>query len=1405
MLRNRLSIFAVFVLLAGTVAVGQTFEINGESGKASSNAPKKSARPTARRGSASTDTGMGWGSSIEVARQARAAQEALRRNDYSSAVNFAQRATKAAPQNPDFWFLLAYSARLAGRYQMSLDAYNKGLSLRPSSIEGLSGLAQTYAKMGRGDQAKQLVEKVLAANPRSVDDLRLAGELFLFNDPKQALTFFQRADAIQSTARTELSMARAYQRLGDTAQSHQMLERARAKAPKDPEVLRAVAAAYRDNGQYDQAIAILKSVPMKSGDALAELAYTYQVAGDRKDAADTYIRAANAAPGDIEIQLNAAQALVNAGEFPKADGLLNHAASLNPNHYRMHAIRGQMDGLNNHDDQAIKEYQTAIADLPAEGVPEGPLYPISLHVNLYQLYRDTGDTAAAAREASTARSMIQPMNVQDQSRPEFLRLRAAIAVAFNDTASAEKDLKEAMSLQPNSTNLVLNYANLLWKTNRRQESLKMYQHALQIEPNQPAALSALGYLSREMGDNKAAEAYFNKLAQTHPDDYVPYLALGDMYTARREFKQAQASYERAHQLNPGNALVFAGGINSALEGHTLPVAKGWIDRANQNILTNPQVMREHERYLTMTGKYQESAQLGYQVIQKLPRDPEAPVYLAYDLLFLNKYDEAMAIVRKFAPILPKDKDLPLIAGYVHTHYGQYQEALQDFTRALQRDPKMATGYMNRGYVENDLRLASRAEKDFREAIKLKPDYGEAHLGLAYSYLQLRSAKAALRETDLAEKYMGDSRPLHLARAEGYRQQVLLAKAENEYKAALKYQPDDVPTYLALSDAQYRQRHYDASIETLNTALKYTQNNPMVYADIARADARLGRNQDAVREIQLAEKTGGNNAKILLATADAFLIMNNRNAAMERYAQALDLSDADRLQTRISLARLFVEEGNWPEARNQIAMGFAEARVSDASVITAEDYLDAADVLMATQDFKTAEQFYGRAQAAGADELAVAVGMANAHLALGETKDAQTLLASVHDDEAKAQSYAYQVSMANVYRQRQDTFHALSGFARAASLAPDDTAAQQAVFQLADEQGKQITPDLSVASQLSVDPIFEDENIYQMDARLRLAPGAPASFLNSPAFLRPPRRSVQTFADARYKYRLGSFPVISGFVGERNARGTVSFPSQLLIQRRNTYDTIFNGAVSPVLHLGNVNFTLMPGLQYTIRRDTLAPVNMNQDLFRQFVYLSSSPIFNWLSFSGDLIREAGPFTQQKLHSRDFSGAVNFRVGRPWGKTAFITGYAARDLLFRPSIHEYYGTDSYAGLERKFGTKVTASAVADYLRAWRVEGTSWAIGQTLRPAFSLDIRPNERWTISTSGYWSQGKGFHVYDNYSNGILISYMKPLRGAINDGTGAVDVSYPLRFSIGLQQQTFYDFPGHARTQIVPIVRLTLF
>jgi tetratricopeptide (TPR) repeat protein len=1378
------------ILIVATASAAQTFDVNGQTSTTSPPSKKRATQP------ANNETGMGWGNSIEVAREARAAQTALQHRDATAAIAHAQRAVNAAPQNADLWFTLAYAARLSGKNSLSLDAYRRGLALKPSSVEGLSGLAQTYARMGRTAEAQRTLQQVLAANPRSDVDLQLAGELLLSNDPKQALDYLQRSEAVKASSRTELLLARAYQRIGDGEQAHKMLDRARQTAPTNPEVLRAVASYYRDTGQYQSAIRILEDLPKKDLGTLEELGYSYALAGDARAAARTYAAAANRAPRDIQIQLSAAQAMLNAGEFDKATALLNRAASLDPDHYRVYALRGRLDAAEHRNQDAIREYEAALKHLP-EGASEGVLYPISLRVDLAEVYRDAGDTEDAGRVTKDAASELSALDMTGPERPEFLRLRAATEAAAGDVVAAEKDLKEALQIEPRNSILLLSYANLLWKTDRPEEARKTYLEALAIDASNPSALGALGYLSREMGDPKAALNYFLDYTKKHPEDYVPYLALADLYSANRQFAEAQENYEQAFRRAPGNPLIVSGAMNAALEAHQFPQANEWLARASRAVQQNPQVMREHERYLTMTGKYAESADLGYQVIQKLPKDREAVDYLAYDLLFLDRFDEAMQIVQRFQPILPDDRDLPLIAGHVHADHNEYSAAVRDFTRALEIDPNIAVGYMNRGYVYNDMRLATKAEQDFRKALALNPQYGEARLGLAYALLQLRRSTAALKEAELASRLLPESESLHLVKAEAYRQRAILSGAEAEYRLALKLNPKATETYVALADVQYRAHKYAASADTLHSALAVSPDNPAVLAQLGRSYAQLGRTADAMQAIAAAEHAGGKDYKILLVTADTLRILGRRGDAMARYAQALESSDEDRLQVRLALGRLFAEEGKTADAQQQIALGFAEARVAPTDVTSAEDYLNAADILMGIHEYPLAESMYGRAHALGADDTAVAIGMANASLALGDTRSAELQLASLPDDPDRKTNYDFLVAEGNVYRQRGENERALADFTLANQLDPQDLATRSTETELAEEQGRPITDRLGVGSDVRVNGVFEDDNIYQEDARL-------LGVQNSAALLPPPRRSIETYADSRFQFRPdGSFPPIVGFVAERNAQGAFSFPSELLIQNRDTFDTIFNVAVAPVLHIGDVKLSFMPGLQYTIRRDTLSPIFMNQNLFRQFLYVSSSSIGNWLSFSGNVIREAGPFTEQDLHSRDFSGSIDFRVGRPWGKTALLTGYSGRDLLFGPAVYQYYQTIAYAGLEHQFGSRFRASAVSEFLRSWRVENNLYAIAQTLRPRFGIDAKLNQRWAVTASSAWSSGRGFHAYDSVTSNCLVSYTRERGFGKIMGSETASARYPLRFSFGVDQQTFYDFPGQGHTQVVPAAQFT--
>jgi tetratricopeptide (TPR) repeat protein len=839
----------------------------------------------------------------------------------------------------------------------------------------------------------------------------------------------------------------------------------------------------------------------------------------------------------------------------------------------------------------------------------------------------------------------------------------------------------------------------------------------------------------------------------------------------------------------------------------LPVAKTWFERAaaNEAINNNPQVMRERERYLTFTGNYQEAADLGYKVIEKLPNDPEAPDYLGYDLLFLNRFDDAYKIVQRYEPSRPNDRDLPLIAGYVHAHTGHPREAEEDFTRSLTIDSNDATAYMNRGFVRNDLREASKAIQDFEAALKIRPNYGEAHLGLAFANLQLNRSKPALREADLAAASLPDAAPIHLARAEAYRQQMIFRKAEVEYRAALKLAPNDPDVYLELAEALYRLHQYNDSLDVLrsgvgvvSTGTSTKTNDAILYGEMARNYAQLRQKENAYKAIADAEKSS-EDVKVLMATGEALLIMGDNQGAMKRYARALDAPGADRVEVRLALARLFAQSGHHGDAQDQVAFAMAEARVGEANAVTAENLVEAGQVLVSINQFDLAKKFFQRAQAEGADQESVYLGLANADLALGQTQSAMTLLRVIGNDPDAAQDYEYMVTLASAYQQAHDDTHALSMFARANDIMSGNDYARATEISLAGEQGRQVTEEVNAAPELLFHPIFEDINIYQLDARLRGLP-------QNSALLPPPRSQIETVGTAHYRLNFKGWPTITGLFEERNARGEASFPNELLIQYRNTYDTIFNSGVNPVVHVFGSTISLNPGLQFTIRRDSASPVEMNQNLFRQYLYLYTSPFGNWVAINGSAIREAGPFTEMDLHSRDLSATIEFQVGRPWAKTALLTGYEVRDILYRPLIREYYTTDSYVGIQRKFGSSWTAAVLADYLRSWRVQDTDFAIAEALRPGFRLQYKPLvSHWAVNAAGVWSKGEGFSAYNNISNAVTVSYTKGLQRPLQDGTGEVPVTYPLKISFGIQQQSFYDFNGRNRNTFLPIIQFSVF
>ncbi|HZD95268.1 MAG TPA: tetratricopeptide repeat protein, partial [Candidatus Sulfotelmatobacter sp.] len=1101
-------------------------------------------------------------------------------------------------------------------------------------------------------------------------------------------------------------------------------------------------------------------------------------------------------PKSVNVQLAAAQAQLRVGNLDKTRTYLTRAEQIDPNYYRLHAIRADLAKIERRDNDAVREYLAALAAMP-QGPAEGILYPTQLRLNLIDTYRGLDDEKAVRQQLAIAQQELAKIQVESAQQVEYLRLRAALKGIGNDFTGAEADLKQALQLDPQNDNVTLQYGSLLWKVGRKNEARQMYTALLKRDEKNRYALEALGYLSRDEGDNKAAEGFFTRMAAAYPGDYVPYMELGDLYTAMKEYAKAETNYGKAHQLAPTNSQIVAGGSNAAIEAGKIDLAGQWVARATGTMKNDPRIMRETERYLFLKGKYAESARLGEQAVQKLPRDRDAAVYLAYDYYNLGRYDDVLSLVSRYEGILPREPNFPLLAGHVHRQNQLLQQAIDDFSRAVEKDPRMFEALVNRGYVRNDMQDAQGAIRDFEPALKMNPNSGIAQLGLAFSYLQLHRSREGLEETNKAEKVLGESGATHMARATAYRQMRVLDKSVQEYRMALKYAPDDLKLHEALADALFHARHYGQAVVELQTALQLSPDDPFIYANLASAHAQMGHRAETFKYIQAAEREAVDQSAILLATGDALMTLGDRDAAVERFNRALDAPDANRVDVRMEFAKLFVQQGKLTDAKQEVGLAFAESRIGEASPITADNLVEAANIFLAARDFDLAQRYFVKARDLGASDDTVAIGLANTYIAQGDDRKAEQELSALGNSVDTQQSYDYQLAMANIYTQRHDNPRAISAFAHANQLAADDPTAERGLLQVSGQEGMPLPfrHNLDVQSDIATGAIFEDATLYQMDNKLF---GAPV----------PPRYSQETDIGSAFRYHSDKFSLpINSFFGVKNYRGTISIPSQLAIVNRNTFDTVFNVGTTPVLRLGHSRIILDPGIQFTIRRDTESPVQMNQHLFRQYLYLSTSPFFNWLTVRGSAIHESGPFTDQNLSSRDLAANLEFEVGRPWGNTSLVTGYSVRDLLFHPLVREFFTTSTWVGVEHKFGQKMAVTVLGKYIRSWRVQDLDFVTAQILVPGARVEYKVNDRWSVDGSLDFTRGEGFHLYDNVQSGFLISYMRPLRRSVNDGSGALPIDYPLRFSVGLQQQSFYSFSGAAgsTSALRPVVKISIF
>lgn len=176
---------------------------------------------------------------------------------------------------------------------------------------------------------------------------------------------------------------------------------------------------------------------------------------------------------------------------------------------------------------------------------------------------DSGDSSARARIHTELGASYYE---RGQYATALEELKAAIAAdsgyapAYNTTGLvymdlrqdqlAEKNFRQALDLSPGDSNAHNNYGLFLCSRGRAQEGMPHFQAALKdpLYSTPAKALANAGVCSRELNDDKSAEAHFAKALAIEPANPVALYHLADIHFKRGQPEDARRYLARQQQI-----------------------------------------------------------------------------------------------------------------------------------------------------------------------------------------------------------------------------------------------------------------------------------------------------------------------------------------------------------------------------------------------------------------------------------------------------------------------------------------------------------------------------------------------------------------------------------------------------------------------------------------------------------------------------------------------------------------------------------------------------------------------------------------------------------------------------------------------------------------------------------------
>ena len=442
----------------------------------------------------------------------------------------------------------------------AIEEYRAAIENDPDSDYLNAGLAELYAKTGRIRDAVLEAQDILKRDGNNIEARRLLGRIYLRslgdmqanNQSQEVLKlaieqYEQIVKLDPKSVEDHLLLGRLYRINNELLKAENEFKIAVGLQPNSEDAVTTLAILYNEEGDTSRALQILNAIPEQSRTAklYSTLGYTYEQSKEYGKAVDAYRHAVESDKDNLDYVRGLAQNLLNDGQTEAALEQYKLIAESDPSDAQTYMRIAEIYRRNGKFDQAQDALKKASAIVPDS---------LELQYNIAVINDSQGKYDEAIQILNnlltkTEHSDGQYEQSDKNNRAVFLERLGTVYREANKPQLAIDTFRKMLAL--GDDNAIRGYQEII-ETDRDNRNWQMAtsvaDEAAKKYPNDRGLQLIAASQQADMGSPGPAIDRVKAMLKNNSDDREVYIALAQMYSRLKDWKQAEDNIDKAMAL-----------------------------------------------------------------------------------------------------------------------------------------------------------------------------------------------------------------------------------------------------------------------------------------------------------------------------------------------------------------------------------------------------------------------------------------------------------------------------------------------------------------------------------------------------------------------------------------------------------------------------------------------------------------------------------------------------------------------------------------------------------------------------------------------------------------------------------------------------------------------------------------